>query len=79
MGRDLHQRSYQVSQERRELLWQEMNRCLELADRIEAMTVEAGNDRSLVVVPGLVNKMTATLAKLPPLGAATEMSSFSRH
>jgi hypothetical protein len=35
MGRDLLQRSYGVSAERRELLWQEMDRCLELAARIE--------------------------------------------
>jgi short-subunit dehydrogenase len=35
MGRDLHQRSYGVSAERRELLWQEMDRCLELAERVE--------------------------------------------
>lgn len=34
-GRDLHHRSYAVSGERRELLWQEMDRCLALADRLE--------------------------------------------
>lgn len=35
MGRDLHHRSFDVSAERRELLWQEMDRCLELAERLE--------------------------------------------
>lgn len=34
LGRDLHHRSFGVSSERRELLWQEMDRCLSLADRI---------------------------------------------
>ena len=34
-GRDLHHRSYAVEARRRELLWEEMDRCLELADRIE--------------------------------------------
>jgi predicted dithiol-disulfide oxidoreductase (DUF899 family) len=34
LGRDLHHRSFAVSAERRELLWQEMDRCLELADRL---------------------------------------------
>jgi predicted dithiol-disulfide oxidoreductase (DUF899 family) len=35
-GRDLHHRSYAVTSRRRELLWEEMDRCLALADRIEA-------------------------------------------
>jgi predicted dithiol-disulfide oxidoreductase (DUF899 family) len=34
-GRDLHHRSYAVDAQRRELLWEEMDRCLALADRIE--------------------------------------------
>ena len=34
MGRDLHHRSFAVSPERRELLWEEMDRCLALADRL---------------------------------------------
>lgn len=34
-GRDLHHRSYAVEARRRELLWEEMDRCLALADRIE--------------------------------------------
>jgi hypothetical protein len=34
-GRDLHHRSYAVDSRRRELLWEEMDRCLALADRIE--------------------------------------------
>ncbi|MEY4354712.1 MAG: hypothetical protein RLZZ609_2953 [Cyanobacteriota bacterium] len=34
LGRDLHHRSFSVSPERRELLWEEMDRCLALADGI---------------------------------------------
>ncbi|WP_250544863.1 hypothetical protein [Synechococcus sp. LA31] len=36
LGRDLHHRSFAVTSERRELLWEEMDRCLELADRLSA-------------------------------------------
>ncbi|MEY4296897.1 MAG: hypothetical protein RLZZ423_76 [Cyanobacteriota bacterium] len=36
LGRDLHHRSFSVSAERRELLWQEMDQCLALADRLSA-------------------------------------------
>jgi short-subunit dehydrogenase len=36
MGRDLHQRSYGAGQQRRELLWREMDACLALAERLEA-------------------------------------------
>ena len=35
-GRDLHHRSYAVTSRLRELLLEEMDRCLALADRIEA-------------------------------------------
>jgi len=34
--RDLHHRSFAVTAERRQLLWEEMDRCLELADRLSA-------------------------------------------
>lgn len=34
LGRDLHHRSFAVTPERRALLWEEMDRCLELADRL---------------------------------------------
>ena len=34
LGRDLHHRSFSVTAERRELLWQEMDACLALADRL---------------------------------------------
>ncbi len=34
LGRDLHHRSSSVTAERRELLWQEMDHCLALADRL---------------------------------------------
>ncbi len=36
LGRDLHHRSFAVAAERRELLWQEMDQCLALAERISA-------------------------------------------
>ena len=36
LGRDLHHRSSAVTAERRKLLWEEMDRCLELADRLSA-------------------------------------------
>jgi len=35
VGRDLHHRSYAVHGSRRELLWQEMDQVLALADRLE--------------------------------------------
>ena len=34
LGRDLHHRSFSVTAERRVLLWQEMDQCLALADRL---------------------------------------------
>jgi hypothetical protein len=34
-ARDLHHRSYAVHGSRRELLWEEMDRCLALADQLE--------------------------------------------
>jgi len=34
LGRDLHHRSFSVTPERRELLWEEMDQCLALADRL---------------------------------------------
>lgn len=37
LGRDLHHRSYSVSADRRRLLWEEMDRCLELADRLDGV------------------------------------------
>jgi hypothetical protein len=39
-ARDLHHRSYAVDALRRALLWEEMDRCLQLADRIEAVLEE---------------------------------------
>jgi predicted dithiol-disulfide oxidoreductase (DUF899 family) len=36
LGRDLHHRSFAVPASRRELLWEEMDRCLALAERIGA-------------------------------------------
>jgi hypothetical protein len=44
VGRDLHHRSYAVSADRRELLWEEMDRCLALAERVSPWTQgEAGH------------------------------------
>jgi hypothetical protein len=43
MGRDLQHRSYAVSAERRPLLWEEQDRCLDLAERLERW-LQAGAD-----------------------------------
>jgi len=43
LGRDLHHRSFSVTAERRELLWQEMDRCLELADRLSSKPLSEGD------------------------------------
>ena len=40
LGRDLHHRSFSVTSERRELLWEEMDRCLELADRVSGARLD---------------------------------------
>ena len=44
LGRDLHHRSFSVSADRRELLWEEMDRCLALADRLAEASAEAEPD-----------------------------------
>jgi len=36
LGQDLHHRSFSVTAERRELLWEEMDQCLALADRLSS-------------------------------------------
>ena len=41
LGRDLHHRSFAVSDDRRRLLWEEMDHCLALAERLQ---VELGGD-----------------------------------
>jgi hypothetical protein len=43
LGRDLHHRSFAVSAERRELLWQEMDRCLALAERVGQLAQGEGH------------------------------------
>jgi hypothetical protein len=43
MGRDLQHRSFAVSAERRHLLWEEQDRCLALAKRLESW-LQAGAD-----------------------------------
>ncbi|MEB3166585.1 MAG: hypothetical protein VKO65_07930 [Cyanobacteriota bacterium] len=35
LARDLHHRSFAVSDDRRRLLWEEMDRCLALAERLQ--------------------------------------------
>jgi len=42
LGRDLNHRSFAVTAERRQLLWAEMDRCLELADRLSVRVSAAG-------------------------------------
>lgn len=47
VGRELHHRSFAVNEQRRALLWEEMDRCLALAARIEAACPPpAGGDRA---------------------------------
>jgi len=41
MGRDLQHRSFAVSAERRPLLWEEQDRCLALAERVDHL-MQAG-------------------------------------
>lgn len=41
LGRDLHHRSFAVSDDRRRLLWEEMDHCLALAERLQG---EIGGD-----------------------------------
>jgi hypothetical protein len=41
LGRDLHHRSFSVTAQRRELLWQEMDQCLALADRLSRAHADA--------------------------------------
>jgi hypothetical protein len=43
MGRDLQHRSFAVSAERRPLLWEEQDRCLALAERVDRL-LQAGAD-----------------------------------
>ena len=38
-ARDLYHRSYAVHGSRRELLWEEMDRCLALADQLEQQSL----------------------------------------
>jgi hypothetical protein len=45
MGRDLQHRSFAVSVERRPLLWEEQDRCIALAERLERW-LQAGADGS---------------------------------
>jgi hypothetical protein len=35
LGRDLHHRSFAVSDDRRRLLWEEMDSCVNLAERLQ--------------------------------------------
>ncbi|MEB3260675.1 MAG: hypothetical protein VKP63_08630 [Cyanobacteriota bacterium] len=42
MGRDLHHRSFAVTSERRQLLWEEMDHCLALADRLTGPATPEG-------------------------------------
>jgi hypothetical protein len=46
MGRDLHHRSFAVTADRRELLWQEMDRCFALADQVAPATDRDGGGDS---------------------------------
>ena len=52
LGRDLHHRSFSVSADRRELLWQEMDRCLALADQLSELCDDPALDASADPAPG---------------------------
>jgi short-subunit dehydrogenase len=54
MARELHHRSYAVTSQRRELLWQEMDQCLELADRLGPREPQGIERQPSVVLPELV-------------------------
>ncbi len=69
LGRDLHHRSFAVTSERRELLWEEMDRCLALADRLAAVGVEASDG---------VPESKASLDASAPLGGAPHSSRGER-
>lgn len=67
MGRDLHHRSYEVTAERRELLWQEMDACLQLAERIsrdqQPVVLRASpTSRACALVTGASSGIGAALA-----------------
>lgn len=57
MGRDLHHRSYAVTAERRELLWQEMDACLALAERIPADGHEALSTGQTAAIMGAADPL----------------------
>ncbi len=42
-ARELHHRSFAVHSSRRDLLWEEMDRCLALADRVEQHWLQSGS------------------------------------
>ena len=46
LGRDLHHRSFSVTAQRRELLWQEMDQCLALADRLSSAQADPTDQES---------------------------------
>ncbi|MCT0225478.1 SDR family oxidoreductase [Synechococcus sp. CS-1328] len=78
MGRDLQHRSYAVNTERRELLWQEMDRCLALAERIDPQPglvdrPKPGTTKPCTLITGASSGIGAALARqLAPSLAGTE-------
>ena len=71
VGRDLHHRSFSVSSDRRELLWQEMDACLQLAEQL-SVTVDSGaavaplsdsTFRPCTVITGASSGIGAALAR----------------
>jgi short-subunit dehydrogenase len=68
MGRDLHHRSFTVTPERRELLWQELDACLHLAERIErhpapVVLADGPDSRVCTLVTGASSGIGAALAR----------------
>ena len=68
MGRDLQHCSYAVNTERRELLWQEMDRCLALAERMDPQPKLAelptpGETTTCTLITGASSGIGAALAR----------------
>ena len=71
VGRDLHHRSFSVTSDRRELLWQEMDACLQLAERLSitddpGATVAPWSDpsfRPCTLITGASSGIGAALAR----------------
>ena len=64
LGRDLHHRSFAVTDERRALLWQEMDQCLELADRLAGAGLGAALETGLAALPTITQTSKPALVPI---------------